>query len=126
MSSFSHYLAWQVPGWVVAGAVLALIVAMAGWPWWIVAAGIAGLVARDLVFYPAMRATFRPAAPARPIGARGVALEALRPEGLVRVDGELWRARACDGAIPERGDVVVAGADGLTLLVTRPDRDGLE
>ncbi len=41
-----------------------------------------------------------------------------RPYGLVRVQGELWRARCEEGA--GAGDRVrIAGRDGLTLEVTR-------
>jgi membrane protein implicated in regulation of membrane protease activity len=52
-------------------------------------------------------------------GAEGVAVTDLRPEGRVRVAGEVWRARAPDGA--DAGDqVVVERVEGdLTLLVSR-------
>jgi membrane protein implicated in regulation of membrane protease activity len=44
--------------------------------------------------------------------------EECRPYGLVRVQGELWRARAADGA--DRGERVrIVGRDGLTLEVER-------
>lgn len=49
-------------------------------------------------------------------GERAEVVEALRPEGWVRVQGELWRARSERGA--ERGEtVLVRRVDGLTLLV---------
>jgi membrane protein implicated in regulation of membrane protease activity len=42
-----------------------------------------------------------------------------RPDGQVRIDGELWQARCADGADP--GDEVrIEGVEGLTLLVRRP------
>jgi membrane-bound serine protease (ClpP class) len=41
-----------------------------------------------------------------------------RPYGLVRVQGELWKARCAEGAGP--GDRVrITGLDGLTLEVVR-------
>ena len=44
--------------------------------------------------------------------------EECRPYGLVRVQGELWRARSADGAA--RGERVrIVGRDGLTLEVDR-------
>jgi membrane protein implicated in regulation of membrane protease activity len=48
-----------------------------------------------------------------------MAVTDLRPEGRVRVAGEVWRARAPDGA--DAGDeVVVERVEGdLTLLVSR-------
>ncbi len=52
-------------------------------------------------------------------GARGVVAVACRPEGQVRVQGELWRARCEEGA--DVGDEVVVERleDGLTLIVTK-------
>jgi membrane-bound serine protease (ClpP class) len=50
------------------------------------------------------------------VGAAGEVTEACRPEGWVRVRGELWRARCEAGADP--GDRVrVRTVDGLTLVV---------
>ena len=39
-----------------------------------------------------------------------------RPEGRVRVHGELWRAR-CEAGAAEGDEVVVREVDGLTLVV---------
>jgi membrane-bound serine protease (ClpP class) len=50
------------------------------------------------------------------VGAVGVAASECRPQGRVRVRGELWQAICDDGADP--GDpVVVEGVSGLTLQV---------
>jgi membrane-bound serine protease (ClpP class) len=50
------------------------------------------------------------------VGQSGTAIGELRPDGQVRIDGEIWRAhcgRGCDaGAV-----VVVRAVDGLTLEV---------
>jgi membrane-bound serine protease (ClpP class) len=47
--------------------------------------------------------------------------EECRPYGLVRIEGELWRARCDSGAA--RGDRVrIAGREGLTLEVVREPR----
>lgn len=50
------------------------------------------------------------------VGKKGVAVGPLSPEGQVRVDGELWKARCAGYAAPET-PVVVTGLDGLTLEV---------
>ena len=50
------------------------------------------------------------------VGKRGVAVDALTPEGQIKVDGELWRAR-CTGYAAPGTPVVVTGIDGLTLDV---------
>jgi membrane protein implicated in regulation of membrane protease activity len=57
-------------------------------------------------------------------GARGVVAVACRPEGQVRVQGELWRAR-CEGGADVGDEVVVERLeDGLTLIVSRAKKDG--
>jgi membrane-bound serine protease (ClpP class) len=43
-----------------------------------------------------------------------------RPEGQVRLDGELWKAR-CEAGADVGESVRVAAVDGLTLEVTRID-----
>jgi membrane-bound serine protease (ClpP class) len=53
------------------------------------------------------------------VGERAEVVEALAPTGRVRVRGELWAARAADGAIPGQR-VRITAVDGLTLEV-EPD-----
>lgn len=50
------------------------------------------------------------------VGKSGIAVGPLSPEGQVRVDGELWKARCAGFAAPDT-PVVVTGLDGLTLEV---------
>lgn len=50
------------------------------------------------------------------IGRTAVAVTSLTPGGQVRIDGELWTARAA-AAIPPGSEVVVRAVDGLTLDV---------
>jgi membrane protein implicated in regulation of membrane protease activity len=121
-SALARYLLWQVPGWLVVTLVFMLLELGLGLPWWVAPAGVGLFVLRDLALYPAMRAVFTPAPPPHPIGERGLAVEALHPEGLVRVRGELWRARALGGDVEAQQEVVVTEARGLTLLVRRADQ----
>ena len=52
------------------------------------------------------------------IGATGTVVTSCRPNGQVRVDGEIWGARCEEGAdVGER--VTVVGRDDLTLIVSR-------
>lgn len=52
------------------------------------------------------------------IGARATAVTACRPNGQVRVQGEIWEARCPEGADP--GDeVVVTALENLELVVER-------
>ena len=50
------------------------------------------------------------------VGSPGIAVSACRPEGQVKVGGELWRAR-CDAGADRGSAVVVAAVEGLTLVV---------
>jgi membrane protein implicated in regulation of membrane protease activity len=52
-------------------------------------------------------------------GLRGVVVEACRPVGQIRVDGELWQARCEEGADPGESVVVESLGPGLTLIVKR-------
>jgi membrane protein implicated in regulation of membrane protease activity len=58
------------------------------------------------------------------IGRTAVAIGDCRPDGQVRLGGEIWAARCEAGASP--GDaLVVTGRDGLTLIVQPgPERLG--
>ena len=52
------------------------------------------------------------------VGAQATVITPCRPQGQVRVAGELWRARCDEGADP--GDEVrVLAVDGLALVVAR-------
>jgi len=50
-------------------------------------------------------------------GRRATVIERLAPMGMVRIDGELWRAASAEGAVDAGSDVEVTGNEGLTLLV---------
>lgn len=50
------------------------------------------------------------------VGKRGVAVDALWPEGQVKLGGEIWKAR-CDGGCDPGTAVVVREVRGLTLIV---------
>jgi membrane protein implicated in regulation of membrane protease activity len=50
------------------------------------------------------------------VGTTGVAVGDLWPEGQVKVNGEIWRAR-CDGGCDAGTSVIVRAIDGLTLQV---------
>jgi membrane protein implicated in regulation of membrane protease activity len=54
-----------------------------------------------------------------------VVVLACRPEGQIRVRGELWRAR-CDVHASVGETVSVRAAEGLTLLVEPVGSEGLE
>lgn len=128
-SPFWRYTAFQVPGWVLAGA--------AGWwahgaldlPIWAAAGILVFWIVKDMALYPLLRTAYEvnEAPPVeRLIGARGVPIEPLAPSGYVRIGNELWQAETTDAARIERDvPVEVVGARGLLLSVrpaAEPDR----
>jgi membrane protein implicated in regulation of membrane protease activity len=117
--SFAQYLAWQVPGWVLAALVLTWIRLVFDLATWLAVVALALYIGKDLALYPAMRAVFRAPSPSCPIGERAEAVERLAPGGYVRVNGELWKARALGGYVEAGDAVVVREADGLTLIVEK-------
>src|SRR5262245_52677963 len=52
------------------------------------------------------------------VGSTATVVTACAPQGQVRVQGELWRARCADGAAVGE-EVRIVALDGLTLLVER-------
>ncbi len=64
--------------------------------------------------------TFRKvSAPESIIGSAGVVETALDPGGMVKVRGELWKARSAGGPIDKGEDVTISSVEGLTLVVDR-------
>jgi len=53
------------------------------------------------------------------VGMLGVVRRALQPQGIVRIRGEYWNARAIEGTIQEGERVTVEALDERTLLVRR-------
>lgn len=98
------------------GIVLAVFVLPS--PWGVVAVGIgAGLEIAETSLFIWWSKRRRAAVGVEAlVGKRGVAVDALWPEGQVRVNGEIWKAR-CDGGCDPGTAVVVRGINGLTLQV---------
>jgi membrane-bound serine protease (ClpP class) len=57
------------------------------------------------------------------IEATGVTRSEMNPMGVVRVKGEMWRARAIDEHIEEGKTVVVVEREGLLLIVKKQDNE---
>lgn len=53
------------------------------------------------------------------IGTRGKAASLLAPEGMVRIQGELWVATSAEGDVAVGEEVEVVGEDGLKLVVRK-------
>jgi membrane protein implicated in regulation of membrane protease activity len=122
---FRTYVLASLPGWIVIAVVALIVQSVSEWPAWGIAAGVVGWVAIDLARFPTVR-RFYSSQPAsrRIVGERGVAITDVGIGGLVRVRGELWRARAAT-----TGSVIVQGSPlrvhdvhGLELVVEPQER----
>lgn len=86
---------------------------------------VVGFTAAFILFVvaKAIAAQRRPAATGTSalVGAQGVVRKALDPEGMVLVEGELWRARTSGPALSEGTAVRVVAVEGLTVTVEAAD-----
>ena len=54
------------------------------------------------------------------IGLQGRVVKPLMPEGVIKVHGELWKAKCInDDSISSQEEVIIVDVEGLTLLVKR-------
>jgi membrane protein implicated in regulation of membrane protease activity len=118
-----RYLLFQIPEWGLVALLLVAIHRFTDAPGWLLLAGAAGFVAKDLALYPWMRRAYEHVGndPGENlVGRRGVATSVVGSEGWVRVDAELWRAEADGDDIPKGAPVRVRALDGHVLVV-EPD-----
>lgn len=55
------------------------------------------------------------------VGLKGQVIEPLQPLGVVRVEGEYWKAESENGDVPAGRTVEVSGVKGLVLKVKQTD-----
>ena len=103
---------------VLIAILLALFVLPA--PWGLVAVGLAGVLeVAEAWLFIGWSQRRRPAVGAEALaGKRARVVTDCLPDGQVRIDGELWRAR-CDAGARTGDEVVVRAVKGLTLVVAR-------
>jgi membrane protein implicated in regulation of membrane protease activity len=103
---------------LLVGILLAVFVVDGAWEWVVVGTGAAiELGETALLFWWSKRRRSVVGAEAL-VGRTATVAADCRPEGQVRVAGELWRARCAEGASAGE-EVVVAAVDGLVLDVVR-------
>ena len=126
MSPPIKYLLFQIPGWIIAAAVLTALV-----HWEFLTKGIAvlcffGWLLKDLLLYPFFRRAYEPGVTgsARLVGSKGIAEGDLTPKGYIRVRGELWRAVAspADHVLRSGTEVEIIGAERMEVFVRALDR----
>ena len=64
--------------------------------------------------------------PTAMLGSEGKVVSPLVPEGMVRIKGELWRAKSASGRMDTGEEVTVVGQDGLKLIVRKRGPGDLE
>lgn len=126
MKTWTRYLLFQVPGWILAAVILLGLMYWIGLTLWIAIGAFSLWVIKDLVFYPLLRKAYESSAKTgadQLVGLQGVARERLDPRGYVHVRGELWRAETepADGPILAGSRVKVMAANGMTLIVAKED-----
>lgn len=119
-----RYIAFQIPGWMLVGAVLVWLKGAYTLPnhWlWLIALA---WVLKDIALFPL---TWRGYTTVErdnlndPLGQTGESLDRLEPDGRVRVQGVVWDAQADERSAPiQPGDgVIVSARSGLRLTVHR-------
>jgi len=123
------YVVREVAEVAVLIAVLVIVASFAEVPvWLLVGLPLVKAIASVIYYVLFLRRAFR--RPARGgaedlIGRVARAATPLRPQGQIKLDGEIWSARAADGRTVSRlDDVEIVGVRGNTLLVSRVARDG--
>ena len=122
MSSLVRYVLFQVPGIVVLGAILYVLVDFFDLEYRLAGAVLLVWIIKDALLYPIVRRAYETthdSAHSRLVGRRAEVVEPLSPDGYVRIGGELWRARTKQAPIKRGESVVVESAAGLWLEVEK-------
>jgi membrane-bound serine protease (ClpP class) len=100
----------------IVAIVLALTVLPAPWGWLAVVTAAAIDVAETVFFVRWSKRRRAVVGAETLVGRTAVVVRPLAPRGQVRLDGELWEARAAED-MPPGAEVVVTALDGLVLEV---------
>jgi membrane protein implicated in regulation of membrane protease activity len=119
---FAKYLLVEVPEWVLAALIAVLLHRWLGLSPVAAALLLALWIGKDLFLYRSVRDAYvaRGKSPREELlGQTGVVVKPLRPMGVVRIGGELWRAESASPGvgIPRGRRVRIEGVRGLVLTV---------
>lgn len=123
-----RYLLLQIPGWTIVAIILVGLWHWAILPPWVAALIFLAWMVKDILLYPVFRSAYdveEKSGLQALVGERGVAQGDLKPDGFVRVRGELWRAVANPNNKPIGSGtrVEITGAEGMKLRVRALDGD---
>jgi membrane protein implicated in regulation of membrane protease activity len=127
----ARYALLQLPGWILAAAVLYALHRWLGLPLWVAGILMVADLAKDVLLFPYLRRAYETderTGAERLIGARAEVYEPLDPTGYVRIRGELWKARLSSGETGALAGsyVRVENAEGLILEVSRENGSDLK
>lgn len=60
------------------------------------------------------------------VGGKGMVVSLLDPEGFIRINGELWRAKSAVGKIDVGEEIIVKEQDRTKLIVVKCDQEALD
>lgn len=120
MSSMRVYMALELAELLGIIGIIIVIAQFIPIPLWLAVAIPAGKLLKFLLVYPSVRRSGR-----QPVATglesllrkRGVVVDPLDPEGYVKIQGELWRARSAGPPIDPGVAVEVCGLERTRLLV---------
>jgi membrane-bound ClpP family serine protease len=115
---FLKYLLLQLPGWLIASAVVWAFHRRAALPLPVGLALLGAWILKDLMLFTAMR-RFYESEPAerRILRERGTAVTPLAPDGFVRIHVELWQARS-ERHVEKGAPIRVLAVQGLLVFVS--------
>mgnify|MGYP001585729862 CR=1 FL=1 len=126
---YLRYLLLNLPGAALLVGILFLVRTRIDFPGWFIALLVAIWLVKDGVLFPFVCRSYdwdRPGISRTMTGSIGIVKKPLDPEGLVQIDGELWKAQNIGREeILARGAVVrVVKRSGVIRSVVRPAASG--
>jgi membrane protein implicated in regulation of membrane protease activity len=120
-------LLFQIPQWFFLALFLWFLADRNAVPLWASRGFFVIWIVKDLVIFPWVRRAYANDAKTGTeelIGANAIAQERLNPEGFVKINGELWKARIdpVDQTVSPNSILKVRAANGLTLIVETENR----
>lgn len=120
MRTLIKYLLIQLPQWFGLALFLWFLTDQSAVPRWAGTGFLAFWVLKDFAMYPLVRRAYENDAKngiEALVDGKGMTHEPIAPEGYIKIQGELWKARAEGQSIPKDRIVRVTGANAMTLIV---------
>ena len=119
--AIKRYVLFQIPELLITFLALILIRHFYEFPFWIIIAVMIGAVVKDVVMFHYTWMAYIVHSPEDYANVKGklcIAVDDFEKQGMVRINGELWKART-DNPVKKGDELIVQRIDGLELLVER-------